>query len=156
MGYYPSQSHQVVQIIMQYWNGFTQFQVTQDGHIKYKDSYIDQDDTWLVILASTSFKIFSTINRSKVYSAGQLVFGHYTILPIKHTEGWLLISQKIRRNIRKHTKIVDHDYKSGDKIMITNNSAFKYENLYNRPFERTQCLDQWHGCITVRCSNNQV
>ena len=52
-------------------------------------------------------------------------------------------------NIRKNSKIAYHDYKVGDKVMIVNNSAFKYETPYNGQFEITQCLEQWNGIITV-------
>ena len=34
-------------------------------------------------------------------------------------------------NIHKKSKISDHDYKIIDEVIITNNSAFKYEIPYN-------------------------
>ena len=50
------------------------------------------------------------------------------ILPIKHKVNSELIFQKKQMqinkdNIGKNIKIVDHNYKVGDKVMITNNSA---------------------------------
>ena len=53
------------------------------------------------------------------------------ILPIKHTAYWELIRQKNQAkinkdSIHKNSKIVDHNYKFGDKVMLTNNSDFKY------------------------------
>ena len=30
-------------------------------------------------------------------------------------------------NIRKNNKTFDHDYKVGDKVMLANNAAYKYE-----------------------------
>ena len=35
--------------------------------------------------------------------------------------------QNNKDNIRENSKIVDHDYKVGDKVMLNNNAAFKYE-----------------------------
>ena len=50
------------------------------------------------------------------------------IIPIKHKVDWGLIPQQRKtqinkENIRKNSKIVDHDYKLGDKFVITNNAA---------------------------------
>ena len=42
-------------------------------------------------------------------------------------------------NIRKNGKIVDHDYKVGDKVVLTNDADFKYETPYNFQFEITHC-----------------
>ena len=91
-----------------------------------------------------AFNFFSIKNRLKGYSPGQLVFGHYMILPIKYTADWELLRQwkqaQINKdNILENSKRVDHDYKVGDKVMIANNAAFIYETLYNRPFEITKC-----------------
>ena len=41
-------------------------------------------------------------------------------------------------NICKNSKRVDHDYKVGDKAMLTNNYAFKYETPYKGTFEIIQ------------------
>ena len=41
-------------------------------------------------------------------------------------------------NICKNNKRVDHDYKVGDKAMLTNNAAYKYETAYKGPFVITQ------------------
>ena len=61
-----------------------------------------------------AFNFFSIKNRLKGYSPGQLVFGHYMILPIKYTADWELIrqknqTQKNKDNIRKKSKLVNHD-----------------------------------------------
>ena len=70
---------------------------------------------------------------------GQSVFGCDTNIPIKHTLDWVLLhwqkqAQIKKDNIRKNSKIVDHHYKVGDKFMITDNAAFKYETPYNVQF----------------------
>ena len=41
-------------------------------------------------------------------------------------------------NIHKNIKILYHKYKVGDKFMIDNNAAYKYETPYNRPFVKIQ------------------
>ena len=46
-----------------------------------KETYVDKDDPWSGILATTMFVIFSTENRLKVYSTYQLVFGNDMIIP---------------------------------------------------------------------------
>ena len=51
-------------------------------------TYIDEDDPWLGILAAAAFVILSTTNRIKAYSPGQLIFGNDIILPIQHTVDW--------------------------------------------------------------------
>ena len=42
-------------------------------------------------------------------------------------------------NIRKNNKTVNHNYKVGDKAMITDNASYKYETPYKEPFVKTQC-----------------
>ena len=59
-----------------------------------KETYVDEDDPWSVILASSAFTICSTTNRLKIYTPVQLVFGRDMILPIKHNVDWELIPQK--------------------------------------------------------------
>ena len=39
----------------------------------------------------------------------------------------------------KNSKIIDHDYKIRDTVMLTNNYAYKYETPYDGPFGITQC-----------------
>ena len=73
---------------------------------------------------------------------------------IKHKVDWELVCQKEQTQINKYRirencKIIDHDYKVRDKVIITNNSNFKYEIPYNVPFEVTQC---WViGVVTLQC-----
>ena len=53
-----------------------------------KETHVDDNDPYLVILVATVFSIFSTENISKCYSLVQLVFFRDIILPIKYTTGW--------------------------------------------------------------------
>ena len=51
-------------------------------------TYVDEDDPWMGILAVAASAIFSTTNRKKCYSPGQLIFFHDMIIPIKHIVDW--------------------------------------------------------------------
>ena len=91
-------------------------------------TYVDENDPWTDILAATEFSITSTTNRQKYYIPDQLVFGRDMILPIKHEVDWELIfqinqAQIIKANIHGYKHRVDHDYKFGDKFMLTNHTA---------------------------------
>ena len=52
-------------------------------------------------------------------------------------------------NIHNNGKIVDQDYKVGDKVKLNNNSAFKYETPYKGLFEITQCWT--NDVVTLQC-----
>ena len=52
-------------------------------------------------------------------------------------------------NIRKNINRVDHDYKVGDKVMLNNSAAYKYETPYKGPFVITQCWT--NGMVTIQC-----
>ena len=62
-------------------------------------TYIDEDDPWLGILAAAAFSIRSTKNGLKFYSPVQLVFGRYMILPIKYKVDWELTHQRNQTQI---------------------------------------------------------
>ena len=90
-----------------------------------KETYLDKDEPWFVILAAAAFITFSTENRLKCYIPSQLLFGRDMILPTKHTAYWELIHQKKKiqinkDNIRGKSKRVNHDYKSVGKVMLNN------------------------------------
>ena len=53
-----------------------------------KQTYVDENDLWTGILAASAFEIFSTTNRQKCYSPGQLIFGCDMIFLIKHSVDW--------------------------------------------------------------------
>ena len=67
------------------------------------------------------------------------------ILSIKYEVDWELIYQKNQAqinkyNIRENRHRVYHDYKVGDNVMLTINTAYKYETRYTGPFVITQCF----------------
>ena len=79
--------HQVVRNLVQTFN------ITQ--------TYVYEDDPWLVILDAESFTIPPTTNRLKVYSLSQLLFCRDLILLIKNRVGWELICHIIQEQINK-------------------------------------------------------
>ena len=66
-----------------------------------KETYVDKDDPFLVILDATSFAICSTTNGLKFNSPVQLVFFCDMILPIKHKVDRELIRQQNQTKIIK-------------------------------------------------------
>ena len=71
---------------------------------------------------------FSTANSLKYYTLVQLIFGCYIILPIKHNMDRELMGNKKQAQIDKdnicdNIKIVDYNYKVGDKVILRNKSA---------------------------------
>ena len=96
------------------------------------------------ILEAVSFIIFSTTNILRGYSTGQLLFCRDIILPRKHTANWEFIHQENKTkidkyNIHKNSRIVYHNFKVVDKLILNDNSAFKFETLYKGPLSITQC-----------------
>ena len=76
------------------------------------------------------------------------------ILPIKHRVDQELRRQQkqtqiIRDNARQNKYRVDYDYKIGDKVIITNHTAYKYETTYKGPFVITQCYI--NGTVMLQC-----
>ena len=66
------------------------------------------------------------------------------IIVIKHEVDCQLICQKNQTqinedNVHKNIKRYDHNYKFGDKFMLGNHAAYKYETPFNGPFMITQC-----------------
>ena len=53
-----------------------------------QEIYLDKDDSCMVILAATMFKILSTQNTVKGYTPGKKLFGCDTIILIGHNEDW--------------------------------------------------------------------
>ena len=66
--------------------------LVQTYHIK--ETYVEEYDPWLGILAVAAFEILSTENSLKGYIPGQLLFGRDVIILIENTVGWELIRQR--------------------------------------------------------------
>ena len=101
-----------------------------------------------------------------MYSLGQLVFGCYIILPIKHKVDWELIRQQKQTQINKdntpeNNKRVDHDYMVRETFVINNHSAYKHETPYKGTFLITQCFTNvmvtlQSGAIKIRYYIRQI
>ena len=60
----------------------------------------------------------------------------------------------IKYNTRKNRHTVDHNYKFGDNIMLTKQTAYKYETPYTGPFVITQCFN--NVTMNVQCGQNKL
>ena len=80
------------------------------------------------------------------------------IILIKNKVDWELIHQRKQTQkikiISENNKIVDHDYKVGDKFILTNNAEYKYETPSNEPFGITQCWT--NDTFTLQCGAIQI
>ena len=81
------------------------------------------------------------------------------ILPTKHKVYWELKRQKKwtqidRDNDRENKHRVDYDYKVGDKVMLTNHTAYKYETPYKGSFAITQCFT--NVTVNLQCGAIQI
>ena len=64
-------------------------------------TYVGKNDPWIGILEAVVFAIFSTTNRLKGYSPGQLIFLRDIIILIKHRVNWGLIGQRNQAQINR-------------------------------------------------------
>ena len=93
---------------------------------------VDKNDPWTGILAAAAFEIRSTTSGQKCYSPVQSMFVRNMIIPIKYRVYWELIHQRKqmqnnRDNACKNKHRFDYDYKVGDKVMLTDYTAYKYK-----------------------------
>ena len=122
-------------------------------------TYVDKNYPWTGILTAVAFSICSTTGKQKGYSQGQLKFGRDIILLIKHRVDWELIRQgkqtRINRdNACKNKHRVDYGYKAGDKFMLTNHTAYRYETSWKVPFVITQCFT--NGMVLLQYGTIQI
>ena len=66
-----------------------------------QETYVDDAETWMGILATEDFAVRSTYHRTKQKNPGKLVLGQYMILPINHIANWRHICQLKQRQIEK-------------------------------------------------------
>jgi putative transposase len=89
-----------------------------------QDKELDENDPWSSFLASAAFAIRSTYHTTLQATPGQLVFGRDMLLPIKFKANWAEIKTRrqdeMRRNNERENKTRKvHEYKIGDKILLT-------------------------------------
>ena len=92
------------------------------------ETYVDEYDLCMGILATAVLENFSTTNSLKGYSPVHFLLVREMILPIKYKVDWELIRQRKQTqinkyNIRKIDKIFNHNYKVGYKVTLNNNAA---------------------------------
>ena len=90
-----------------------------------QETYVDDTDPCMGILATHYFTIRSTYHRNKGKITGQLLFGRDMIPPINHMADCKYICQSKEAQIekyliRKKSNIFDYDYRFGDQVMIRN------------------------------------
>ena len=83
-----------------------------------------------------------------------MISGRDMIVPIKHRVDWELIFQQKqtqinRDNTQDYRNKVDYYYKFRDKIILTNNTAYKYETPYKCPLVITHKFN--NGKVMLQC-----
>ena len=100
-------------------------------------------DPWSGILAAALFAMRSTYHTTLGATPGQLVFGRDMILNTQYLADWTAIKARKQQLIRKNiiienSKRIPYQYKVGDKVMLENHRANKYEQPYKGPYLITQ------------------
>jgi transposase InsO family protein len=85
---------------------------------------LNPKDPWSSFLAAAAFAIRSTFHTTLQATPAQLVFGRDMLLPIKFKADWAMIKARrqdeMRRNNERENKTRKrHEYKVGDKILLT-------------------------------------
>ena len=93
--------------------------------LNLQETYADDADLWMVILAAEAFEVQSMYHKIRYKSPVQMVIWKYMILTIKHIVGWKFMHQhkqsQIEKDfIRKNSIRIDFSYKVGDKFLIIN------------------------------------
>ena len=118
-----------------------------------QETYVDNTDPWMGILAAAAFVVRSTYHHVKGKSLGQLVFGWDMILPIVYVLNWRCIYQRKKTQTEKdiiyeNSAIIDHNYRVWFEVTIKRKSGFKHETTFQAPYEIVQ---MWkNGTVTLR------
>ena len=123
--------------------------------------YLDMDDPWSGILAAAAFAMCSTYHTTLCVMPGQLVFGRDMILNMQHLADWTAIKahkQQLicKNNIIENKKHIQHQYKVGDKVMLENHHANKYEQPYKGPYLVTQINTNGTVCLKIGAVTDTV
>ena len=113
----------------------------------------EEDNPWPGILAAVAFAVRSTYHTTLKATPGQLVFGRDMILNIKHVADWEAIKQRKQKlinqnNKRENNKRIQHKYRVGDKVLMTNKKARKLETPNDGPYRITDVFR--NGSVRVR------
>ena len=118
-----------------------------------QETYVEESDPWIGILAAYAFAIKCMYHSTKDKSTYQLFFIQDTNLQINHVADWRYIHQRKQVKIEKYaihknsTKI-ENDYKFGDQIMLRNKAAYKYKTPFRGPCEIDQI--RTNGIVTLQ------
>ena len=115
--------------------------------------YLDNDDSWKVILSTTAFAVRATIHTTLQKTPAQLIFGRDMILNVNHVANWEHIKQRKQRLIDKNNKHenakrLPHSYKEGDKVLLKRGTEHKYEAPYEGPYNILKTHD--NGTIRLK------
>ena len=101
-------------------------QVLTDGlrTFELEKQELNETDPWSPFLAACAYAIRSTYHTTLQASPAQLIFGRDMILPIKFKADWARIRANRQRimamsNLRENSTRISHDYKVGEKILLT-------------------------------------
>jgi hypothetical protein len=101
-------------------------QVLNDGlrTFELEQRELDDEDPWTPFLSSVAFAIRSTYHTTLGATPAQLVFNRDMILPIQMKFDWERIREQRQRimhksNERENATRIPHEYKVGDKILLT-------------------------------------
>ena len=100
-----------------------------------QETYEDDSDSWIVILATSYFVVQITYHWTKQKSPGQLVFGRAMILPIDHIVNWRYMLQRKQAQpekgvIRVNSIRINYDFNIGYKIIVRRNQVYKYKTAF--------------------------
>jgi hypothetical protein len=85
---------------------------------------LSETEPWSPFLTAVAYAIRSTYHTTLQATPAQLVFGRDMILPLKFKADWARIRQQrqeaiIKNNIRENKSRIYHEYKPGDKVLLT-------------------------------------
>ena len=105
-----------------------------------QETYVNDAEPWMGILASTAFVVRSMYHSTKQKIPVQLVFGQEVILPINHVADWGYIHYHKQTQIDKNILLenntrIDHNYRVGYQVMMGSKSAFKYKTPFKGMYE---------------------
>jgi hypothetical protein len=116
---------------------------------------LDKEHPWDSYLSSAALAIRSTYHTTLKASPAQLVFGRDMFLPITFHADWAALEQQrqkeiIKNNQRENASRKDHEYKVGDKILLTKPGHIrrKLENPREGPYDVTAVYS--NGTIRIQ------
>ena len=108
---------------------------------------------WVSLQPSLS-AMCSTYHTTLHAMPGQLVFGRDMILNTQYLADWTAIKahkQQLisKNNIIENSKCIPHQHKVGDKAMLENHRANKYEQPYKGPYLVMQVNTNGTVCLKI-------